>query len=177
MTMIWPVCPTPECATPVPDFDACAALQCGRREGHAWAEGSGCGVHFCAWCLQICSDKDTCHEHVRGCSLNPNRFMLGFTFCFYTAPVIRPHRGHLYPPTNPEAWTNVMHELACKRVKQHIADAVPALQQVLNPHPHAHRLPHVLFHRHPFTKPCRSDFPKLHFTTTHNHSLMASGLT
>ena len=69
--LIQPECP--DCGRLLPpDFDACAALQCGRFDGSVNSEGMGCGAHLCAWCLHVCNDKDACHKHVVGCLKNPN---------------------------------------------------------------------------------------------------------
>lgn len=48
--LIQPACS--RCHMYVVEFDACCALQCGRREGHKWVPGYGCGAYICAWCLE-----------------------------------------------------------------------------------------------------------------------------
>ncbi len=75
-TLIIARCPTPSCGELIPDFDACAGLQCGRfpLDGpQKIVIGTGCGAHFCAWCFQICRDKVACHDHVRTCAFNLNQ--------------------------------------------------------------------------------------------------------
>ncbi len=78
-TLIQARCPKPSCRAFVAAFEACAGLQCGRlSHGGAAAQvqvvaGAGCGTHYCAWCFEICSDGDACHEHVRSCAFNPNK--------------------------------------------------------------------------------------------------------
>ena len=109
-TLIQACCPN--CGTYIPEFDACCALQCGRRDGRVWKPGYGCGVHICAWCLCVQASEDLMHTHVTLCDHNPNR-------------------GSMYPPTgHPVAWHHVMQEFARKRVKEYILNHVPAgLQQ------------------------------------------------
>jgi hypothetical protein len=109
-TLIQACCPN--CGTYIPEFDACCALQCGRRDGKKWKAGYGCGAHICAWCLCVQASEDLMHTHVTLCDHNPNR-------------------GSMYPPTgHPVAWNHVMHEFARKRVKEYILNHVPAgLQQ------------------------------------------------
>jgi hypothetical protein len=68
--LIQPECP--DCGRHIPDFDACAALQCGRFDGSVSSAGMGCGAHLCAWCLHVSTDKDACHKHVVTCLKNPN---------------------------------------------------------------------------------------------------------
>jgi hypothetical protein len=102
----------PACGVYIPEFDACCALQCGRRDGKKWAPGYGCGAHICAWCLCVLASEELVHTHVTLCDFNPIR-------------------GSMYPPTgHPVAWHNVMHEFARKRVKEYILNSVPSgLQQ------------------------------------------------
>jgi hypothetical protein len=71
--LILPRCPTQSCRKWISDFDACSALKCGRTAQNADDDvtGEGCGAHFCAWCLTICSDKAACHRHVGQCPFNP----------------------------------------------------------------------------------------------------------
>lgn len=52
--------------------DACAQLQCGRRDGQPYIPGSGCGTYFCAWCLGTSVDEGSCHDHVLECAMNPS---------------------------------------------------------------------------------------------------------
>ena len=109
-TLIQPTCPA--CGMYIPEFDACCALQCGRRDGTKWKPGYGCGAHICAWCLCVQASEDLMHTHVTLCDHNPVR-------------------GSMYPPTgHPVAWKHVMHEFARKRVKEYILRSVPSgLQQ------------------------------------------------
>jgi hypothetical protein len=108
--LILPRCPNAQCKKPFDDFDACAALKCEPDVG-------GCGIYFCAWCLQaqvgvadasgqVSTARSQCHAHVRCCSLNPT--------------------NNVYPPApHPQVWNSVMNELARKRVKEYIAKSVP----------------------------------------------------
>ena len=69
--LVAPTCPN--CSRHIPDFDACAALQCGRHAGSvADSAGMGCGAHLCAWCLHDSVDADACHKHVMACCKNPS---------------------------------------------------------------------------------------------------------
>ncbi len=105
-TLIQPCCPA--CGIYIPDFDACCALQCGRRDGVKWAAGYGCGAHMCAWCLCVQATEQLVHDHVKLCDFNPVR-------------------GSMYPPSgHPLDWHRVMHEFARKRVKEYILDTVPS---------------------------------------------------
>jgi hypothetical protein len=108
--LICPACP--RCGTYIADFDACCVLQCGRRDGMKWAQGYGCGVYICAWCLEPSDDEKICTEHVNLCEFNPVR-------------------NSVFPPSShPTDWRNVMHELARCRVKLYIKDSVePGLQE------------------------------------------------
>jgi len=108
--LIQPACPV--CHMYIVAFDACCALQCGRRDGMKWAVGHGCGAYICAWCLETQVSEKELHEHVKLCSYNPVR-------------------NSLFPPVgHPAHWENVMHEFARKRVKEYITDKVPSeLQQ------------------------------------------------
>jgi hypothetical protein len=109
-TLICAACP--RCGLYIPDFDACCVLQCGRRDGVKWAPGYGCGVYICAWCLEPSDDEKGCTEHVKLCEFNERR-------------------GEVFPPSDhPNAWRNVMRELARYRVKSYIKDSVqPDLQE------------------------------------------------
>lgn len=100
------------CNNFVADFDACAGLQCGRKATEVQVGVAyGCGAHFCAWCMEVCTTKDTCHDHVRKCVFNPTP-------------------GYLYPPQpHPQIWMGVMAEFARKRVKQYVAVQVPSALQ------------------------------------------------
>ena len=62
----------PKCGQYIPAFDACAQLQCGRRDGQPYIPGSGCGTYFCAWCLGTSVDEGSCHDHVLECAMNPS---------------------------------------------------------------------------------------------------------
>jgi hypothetical protein len=98
--LIFARCPNPQCEIQMLDFEACSAIKCDPAQG-------GCGIYFCAWCLQSQEDRGKCHNHVRTCSFNPS--------------------GNLYPPQpHPQIWKTVMNELARKRVKEYIqSEAVP----------------------------------------------------
>ena len=70
--LILPRCPTPTCRRIIIDFEACTALQCGRDSNVAvQLQGTGCGVHYCAWCMTICESSVLCHNHVARCPFNP----------------------------------------------------------------------------------------------------------
>jgi hypothetical protein len=102
-TLIQPACPV--CHKYIVDFDACCALQCGRRDGYVWTSGSGCGAFICAWCLETKPEKEL-HDHVLLCDYNPVR-------------------NSMYPPLgHPEQWKKVMHEFARMRIKRYIAATV-----------------------------------------------------
>jgi len=102
--LILPACPA--CHQYIADFDACCALQCGRRDGMKWAAGLGCGAYICAWCLETKPEEKELHDHVMLCPYNPVR-------------------NSLFPPSgHPFEWKKVMHELARMRVKQYIRDSV-----------------------------------------------------
>lgn len=109
-TLILPSCPA--CGMYIPEFDACCALQCGRRDGTKWSPGYGCGAHICAWCLCVLATEGQVHDHVVLCDYNPVR-------------------GSMYPPKDhPLSWNQVMQEFARKRVKEYILSSVPSgLQQ------------------------------------------------
>ena len=109
-TLICAACP--RCGLYVSDFDACCVLQCGRRDGVKWAPGYGCGIYYCAWCLDASDDEKGCTEHVKLCRFNVRR-------------------GEVFPPSDhPKDWKDVMHELARSRVKVYIRDSVqPGLQE------------------------------------------------
>ncbi len=94
---IQPQCP--KCSKVVPEFDACAALVCGRVIG---LQGSllGCGAHLCGWCLRVCSAQDH-SSHVSYCQHNP-----------------RP--GEVFPEST-TVWRGVQNFLARQRVLQFIA--------------------------------------------------------
>ena len=102
----------PKCGQLICDFEACCALQCGRRDGMTWAPGFGCGAYICAWCLETKPTEKELHDHVMECPFNA-----------------RPYS--MYPPPgHPADWQKVMHELARKRIKQFITDSVePNLQE------------------------------------------------
>ena len=105
-TLIQTSCPA--CGMYIPDFDACCALQCGRRDGTKWTAGYGCGAHICAWCLCVLATEGQVHDHVVLCDHNPVR-------------------GSMYPPKDhPLSWNHVMQEFARKRVKEYILSAVPS---------------------------------------------------
>lgn len=109
-TLICAACP--RCGLYIADFEACCVLQCGRRDGAKWAQGYGCGVYICAWCLEHSDNEKGCAEHVKLCEFNVRR-------------------GEVFPPSDhPKDWRNVMHELARYRVKLYIKDSVqPDLQE------------------------------------------------
>ena len=105
-TLIQPSCPV--CHMYIVEFDACCALQCGRRDGAKWAVGNGCGAYICAWCLTTQVSEKELNEHVKLCSYNPSR-------------------GSMFPPAgHPREWDYVMHEFARKRVKEYITAKVPS---------------------------------------------------
>jgi hypothetical protein len=102
-TLIQPSCPV--CHKYIVEFDACCALQCGRRDGYVWTPGSGCGAFICAWCLETKPEKEL-HDHVLLCDYNPVR-------------------NSMYPPPgHPVAWTKVMNEFARMRVRKYIGETV-----------------------------------------------------
>jgi hypothetical protein len=70
--LILPRCPTPTCRRQIFDFEGCTALQCGRDSFVAvQLLGTGCGAHYCAWCMTICESSALCHSHVARCPFNP----------------------------------------------------------------------------------------------------------
>jgi hypothetical protein len=99
-TKISPQCP--KCLKPIPDFDACASIVCGRVHG---VQGPiqpalGCGALLCGWCMRVCSMYDH-SSHVADCIHNP-----------------RP--GHIFPESR-QAWRNVQNFLARQRVYKFVA--------------------------------------------------------
>jgi len=97
--IVLPRCPN--CDVPIVDFEACAALTCGRRIqlGDRIDTTGGCGADVCAWCLVHVPPNESAHVHVKNCHKNPNP------------------DGSLYPPQpHPQIWKSVMAEQARERV-------------------------------------------------------------
>jgi hypothetical protein len=95
--LVIPRCP--KCDIMIADFDACAALVCGRRlhYGEHVEHSGGCGANICAWCMKEIAQHENHHEHVRSCTMNPI--------------------GSLFPPTpHPQVWLQCMAILARERV-------------------------------------------------------------
>ena len=103
-TLIQPACPV--CHKYIVEFDACCALQCGRRDGYVWTAGSGCGAFICAWCLETKPEKEL-HDHVLSCDYNPGK-----------------PKSMYPPPRHPVDWNSVMHEFARMRIKRYIEENV-----------------------------------------------------
>ena len=97
--IVTPRCP--KCDVPIVDFEACAALTCGRRLqlGDRVDISGGCGANLCAWCLMEVPPHESHHAHVRTCSMNPDE------------------EGSVYPPhPHPAVWKAFMAVLARERV-------------------------------------------------------------
>jgi hypothetical protein len=93
-SLILPFCPN--CQRNIPEFDGCAALQCGNLSG-SWDKSLGCGAHICAWCQQQFDDGHTTHQHVPQCVYNPT--------------------NDIYPPKpHPETWHSVHRQVGRNRV-------------------------------------------------------------
>ena len=104
-TLIQPACPV--CHKYIVEFDACCALQCGRRDGYVWTAGSGCGAFICAWCLETKGNEKELPDHGLSCDYNPGKPKTMYP-----------------PPRHPVDWKSVMHEFARMRIKRYIAETV-----------------------------------------------------
>ena len=88
------------CDAIIPDFEACAALSCGRRSkiGDRTDLVGGCGANICGWCLTIIPAHESSHQHVIECKENPNL-------------------GMVYPPQpHPACWNAYMRIKARERI-------------------------------------------------------------
>jgi hypothetical protein len=119
--LILPRCPTQSCRKWIMDFDACSALQCGRTAQNADDDvtGDGCGAHFCAWCLTICSDKSVCHRHVGQCPFNPADGCVNslHKFFFFCVPTSCAERFSFHPARIPKLGI-----LSCMRQPAHASN-------------------------------------------------------
>lgn len=92
--LILPCCPN--CQKNIPEFDGCAALQCGNISG-SWDKALGCGAHICAWCQKQFVDGHSTHQHVPQCVYNPS--------------------NDIYPPKpHPQTWHSVHRQVGRNRV-------------------------------------------------------------
>ena len=97
MHLVLPRCGA--CDEWIPDFEGCAAIQCGRRNviGSRVDVVGGCGAKICGWCLAVVPPHELHHGHVTECKQNPT--------------------GDIYPPVpHPETWKAFMSIKARERV-------------------------------------------------------------